>query len=279
MFQSLSGTCLYFGLFSAILSCAMMVMCCGNVSSSTISNGVYRKLVNTVTVKNTTVYSGVNNVSSLIESTERVLDGSVKEWKRFNDFEFNSSPKNMIDRASRQKCFFMFESADSFIDCIINGLSNIRELMPSSSLLALDSSYSYLFMKIELIPVVSFLRMESIQVTAKQSTETPTKSPTPSVQQVPLYPTPPMKAQVPRNIPFQRKENHTFFPWNDDDIDYEKACNNILSIFRSFKGPIIVNSGYHGGIGHKFVSMYYAISIALLLRRPFYSMFFLLVSL
>lgn len=277
MFHSLSGTCLYFGLFSAILSSVMLVICCGCVSSSTISNSAYRKLVNAMTVKNTTVYSGVNNVSSLIESTERELCGSVKVCQGFNDFEFNSSKEIIVDHASRQKCSFMFGSLDSIIGGIINGLILIRELFPSSSLLALDSSYLYVFMKIELIPGVISPKTEFYQVSVQQSTQTPTQSPTPTIQEEALYPTPAVKVQVPKRVPFQRKENHTFFPWNDD-IDYEKACNNILSIFRSFKGPIIVNSGYHGGIGHKFISMYYAISIALLLRRPFYSTVFVLVS-
>lgn len=278
MFHSLSGTCLYFGLFSAFLSSVLLVICCGCVSSSTISNGAYRKLVNTITVKNTTVYSGVFNVSSLIESSERELCGSVKVCQGYNDSKFNSSKKIIVDHASRQKCSFLFGSLDSIISGIINGLIIIRDLLPSSSLLALDSSYLYVFMKIESIPRVISPRMELKQFSVQQSTQIPTQSPTPNIQEEPLYPTPAVKVQIPNRVPFQRKENHTFFPWNDD-IDYEKACNSILSIFRSFKGPIIVNSGYHGGIGHKFISMYYAISIALLLRRPFYSTIFVLVSL
>lgn len=65
--------------------------------------------------------------------------------------------------------------------------------------------------------------------------------------------------------------NITFFPWDEDTIDYSLACNNLLRIFQSFKGPIIVNSGKYGGLGHKFKSLYNAILMSLLLQRPLYS--------
>ena len=68
----------------------------------------------------------------------------------------------------------------------------------------------------------------------------------------------------------QDPSNITFFPWNDDGIDYSATCSKLLSIIKSFSGPIIVNSGLRGGLGHKLVSFYHTIVIALILRRPFY---------
>ena len=79
------------------------------------------------------------------------------------------------------------------------------------------------------------------------------------------------------NLSFNENYTHpqdpskiSFFPWNDDDIDYSATCSKLLSIIKSFSGPIIVNSGLRGGLGHKLVSFYHTIVIALLLRRPFY---------
>ena len=79
------------------------------------------------------------------------------------------------------------------------------------------------------------------------------------------------------NISFNKTYTHpkdpsniTFFPWNDDGIDYSATCSKLLSIIKSFSGPIIVNSGLRGGLGHKFLSLYYSLTIALVLRRPFY---------
>ena len=79
------------------------------------------------------------------------------------------------------------------------------------------------------------------------------------------------------SLSYSRKHPHpkdpsniTFFPWNDDGIDYSVTCSKLLSIFKSFSGPIIVNSGLRGGLGHKLVSFYHTIVIALILRRPFY---------
>ena len=79
------------------------------------------------------------------------------------------------------------------------------------------------------------------------------------------------------SLSYSRKHPHpkdpsniTFFPWNDDGINYSVTCSKLLSIFKSFSGPIIVNSGLRGGLGHKFLSLYYSLTIALVLRRPFY---------
>lgn len=69
---------------------------------------------------------------------------------------------------------------------------------------------------------------------------------------------------------FHQPSNSSFFPW-DDSIDYGDVCNKLLNILRSFNGPMIINSGKHGGLGHKFISLYYTITYALVLQRPLYS--------
>ena len=69
---------------------------------------------------------------------------------------------------------------------------------------------------------------------------------------------------------FHQPSNSSFFPW-DDGIDYGDVCNKLLNILRSFDGPMIINSGKHGGLGHKFISLYYTITYALVLQRPLYS--------
>ena len=65
-----------------------------------------------------------------------------------------------------------------------------------------------------------------------------------------------------------------YFPWNDD-IDYANACKNLLNALSNNTGPIIVSNGYHGGIGHKFLSLFYHVTYALLLHRNLYCKFFL----
>ena len=69
-----------------------------------------------------------------------------------------------------------------------------------------------------------------------------------------------------------------FFPWDDDDVDYNKTCNRLLSLFQSFDGLPIIHNGLHGGLGHKFLSLYNSITIALLLKRPLYGKFCFLFS-
>ena len=62
----------------------------------------------------------------------------------------------------------------------------------------------------------------------------------------------------------------SFFPWDDDGIDYSATCSKLISTIKRFSGPIIVNSGFRGGLGHKFISFFQAIILALILRRPLY---------
>ena len=69
---------------------------------------------------------------------------------------------------------------------------------------------------------------------------------------------------------FHQPDYSSFFPW-DDGIDYDDVCNKLLNILRNFKGPKIINNGKHGGLGHKFISLYYTITYALVLQRPLYS--------
>ena len=67
-----------------------------------------------------------------------------------------------------------------------------------------------------------------------------------------------------------------YFPWNDG-IDYANACKNLLNALSNNTGPIIVSNGYHGGIGHKFLSLFYHVTYALLLHRNLYCNFFFLI--
>ena len=71
------------------------------------------------------------------------------------------------------------------------------------------------------------------------------------------------------------KHNTTFdsFPW-DDGFDYNQICKRLLSFLTSPKGPIIINSGKHGGLGHKFVTLYNMITVALVNNRRLYSMLY-----
>lgn len=61
-----------------------------------------------------------------------------------------------------------------------------------------------------------------------------------------------------------------FFPWNDG-IDYNKVCSRILALL-SRRGPVIINNSHFGGLGHKFLSIFFSISYALLTKRPLYRM-------
>lgn len=85
------------------------------------------------------------------------------------------------------------------------------------------------------------------------TTQTPTNSPVHQSQQ---------KSNSPESI--------RFFPWGDDSLNYNNVCKDFYSVFGKFKGPVIVNSGYGGGLGHIASSFYYSITYALLLQRPFY---------
>lgn len=72
-----------------------------------------------------------------------------------------------------------------------------------------------------------------------------------------------------------RKENTTidFFPWNDG-YDYNAICHNLLSVFASFKTHKIVTSGQFGGLGHKFLTIFNALTAALVLGRPYFRTIF-----
>lgn len=69
-----------------------------------------------------------------------------------------------------------------------------------------------------------------------------------------------------------------YFPWNDG-IDYADACKNLLNALSNNTGPIIVSKGYNGGIGHKYLSLFYHVTYALLLHRNLYCKFFSFLSL
>lgn len=80
------------------------------------------------------------------------------------------------------------------------------------------------------------------------------------------------KGRIDRQDMVSRTPYHSkYFPWEDDKpVNYTEICSRILSTLSTFQGPIIVNGGYRGGLGHVSVSFYYSLTYALLLKRPFY---------
>ena len=66
-------------------------------------------------------------------------------------------------------------------------------------------------------------------------------------------------------------QNNTipFYPWNDG-LNYNQICSRLLYHLTHQPGAILINSSKHGGLGHRFLSIYYSILYALLLKRPLY---------
>lgn len=66
-------------------------------------------------------------------------------------------------------------------------------------------------------------------------------------------------------------QNNTipFYPWNDG-LNYNQICSRLLYHLTHQPGVILINSSKHGGLGHRFYSLYDAILYALLLKRPLY---------
>ena len=66
-------------------------------------------------------------------------------------------------------------------------------------------------------------------------------------------------------------QNNTipFYPWNDS-LNYNQICSRLLYHLTHQPGAILINSSKHGGLGHRFLSIYYSILYALLLKRPLY---------
>ena len=64
-----------------------------------------------------------------------------------------------------------------------------------------------------------------------------------------------------------------FYPWDQFSNNYNTICLSILTTLQSFDGPVIVNSGYRGGIGHVAHSFFFSLVYAILLKRPLYRKF------
>lgn len=66
-------------------------------------------------------------------------------------------------------------------------------------------------------------------------------------------------------------QNNTipFYPWNDG-LNYNQICSRLLYHLTHQPGAILINSSKHGELGHRFLSIYYSILYALLLKRPLY---------
>ena len=61
-----------------------------------------------------------------------------------------------------------------------------------------------------------------------------------------------------------------YFPWNDT-FNYGKLCRRVLSRISKNNTYFILAGSINGGIGHKYLSLLYSVTYALLLRRRFFS--------
>ena len=61
-----------------------------------------------------------------------------------------------------------------------------------------------------------------------------------------------------------------YFPWNDT-FNYGKLCRRVLSRISKNNTYFIIAGSINGGIGHKYLSLLYSVTYALLLRRRFFS--------
>lgn len=66
-----------------------------------------------------------------------------------------------------------------------------------------------------------------------------------------------------------QKDAIEYFPWNDG-LDYSQICMNITKILKSNQGPAIIHYGSAGGLAHKFQTLLFDITLALLLKRKLY---------
>ena len=59
-----------------------------------------------------------------------------------------------------------------------------------------------------------------------------------------------------------------YFPWNDS-LDYSTICNNVLKRITQNGTFYIISGSFNGGLGHKYISIFYSITYAILLGRRF----------
>ena len=263
----------------------------------------YRKLLSVKNEKLTKNFNVSSITSSFITNDNNNNVNTIKEKSDFPISALSAMETNEQERASDSNTipFHPFQISSSFVN------SNQNTLNPESNSLSQEIKVEYNDTKKIIDDTTSadshleaystsfsssYVRKENDSTYSSEFlTEQPTHSPyTPSPSQpTSSSPSPhtPSSSSHPQHfitidttdpsLSYSRKHPHpqdpsniTFFPWNDDDIDYSATCSKLISIIKSFSGPIIVNSGFRGGLGHKFLSLYYSLTIALLLRRPFY---------
>ena len=62
-----------------------------------------------------------------------------------------------------------------------------------------------------------------------------------------------------------------YFPWNDS-LNYTRICNNVLNRITNNDTFYIISGSLIGGLGHKYLSVFYSVTYAILLGRRFLSM-------
>lgn len=68
----------------------------------------------------------------------------------------------------------------------------------------------------------------------------------------------------------QFEDKVRYFPWNDD-FNYGKLCRRVLSRISKNNTHYIIAGSIAGGIGHKYLSLLYSVTYAILLKRRFFS--------
>ena len=76
-----------------------------------------------------------------------------------------------------------------------------------------------------------------------------------------------------KNIYIPTYNNNTwkpiqYFPWNDS-LNYSTICNNVLKRITQNGTFYIISGSFNGGLGHKYISIFYSITYAILLGRRF----------
>ena len=59
-----------------------------------------------------------------------------------------------------------------------------------------------------------------------------------------------------------------YFPW-DDSLNYSAICSNVLKRITQNGTFYIISGSFNGGLGHKYISIFYSITYAILLGRRF----------
>ena len=68
-------------------------------------------------------------------------------------------------------------------------------------------------------------------------------------------------------------EEVEYYPWNDG-VDYTKLCRLVRARVSKPDTYYIISSNINGGIGHKYLSIFYSLTYAILLERRFLSNLF-----